>query len=335
LQQNVTLLHYFIPIFTTCYVICIRTCIYYINIGCFKKGFTTDNLYGVNVFVSPHSNIWNTSFQIRTSRLSSETLPKLFHCSVRNTRATGWPNMAHKTCGLNKILVPRSNCRSTGRFLAILSAKFPSNLCGRLRFFEPKHITRTLYICESSHLDFNSGNARGGGICYYSICASNLQYFSTLWQFKTLCMSSVWIFILLQISFWNTMYVCMYVFMYVCMYVLRTYACIYRVSQEECARLREGVPYGKVYRYNQKHLCPMLNCYGDNGQRKVWSSGGSTHCTCQLSSLINVCPWVWCGVTSALASHVSCIVLGNPEDNYDMRASSIVVQFNGFMSLTS
>jgi hypothetical protein len=26
--------------------------------------------------------------------------------------------------------------------------------------------------------------------------------------------------------------------------------CIYRVSQEECARLREGVPYVKIYRYN-------------------------------------------------------------------------------------
>jgi len=48
------------------------------------------------------------------------------------------------------------------------------------------------------------------------------------------------------------------------------------VSQEECARLREGVPYVKVYRYNPKHLCPKLNGSGDNGQRKVWSSGGST-----------------------------------------------------------
>jgi len=28
-----------------------------------------------------------------------------------------------------------------------------------------------------------------------------------------------------------------------------------------------------------KHLCPKLNGYGDNGQRKVWSSGGSTYCT--------------------------------------------------------
>jgi len=74
----------------------------------------------------------------------------------------------------------------------------------------------------------------------------------------------------------------------------KKYTYIYRVSQEECARLREGVPYVKVYQYNPKHLCPKLNGYGDNGHRKVWSSGGSTHCTCQLTSLINVYPWVWC-----------------------------------------
>ena len=60
---------------------------------------------------------------------------------------------------------------------------------------------------------------------------------------------------------------------------------IYRVSQEECARLREGVPYVKVYRYNPKYLCPKLNGYGDNCQRKVWSSCGSTHYTCQLTIL--------------------------------------------------
>jgi len=42
---------------------------------------------------------------------------------------------------------------------------------------------------------------------------------------------------------------------------------VYRVSQEECARLRESVPYVKVYRYNPKHLYPKLNGYGDNGQR--------------------------------------------------------------------
>jgi hypothetical protein len=63
-----------------------------------------------------------------------------------------------------------------------------------------------------------------------------------------------------------------------------------QVSQEECARLREGVPYGKVCRYNPKHLCPELNGYGDNGQRKVWSSGGSMHYRYQLTRLISVCP---------------------------------------------
>ena len=50
------------------------------------------------------------------------------------------------------------------------------------------------------------------------------------------------------------------------------YIYIYRVSQEECAKLREGVPYAKIYRYNPKHLCPKWNGYGDNGQRslKLW-----------------------------------------------------------------
>jgi len=48
--------------------------------------------------------------------------------------------------------------------------------------------------------------------------------------------------------------------------ILSLYSSIYRVSQEECARLQEGVPYVKVYRYNTKHLYPKLNGYGDNGQ---------------------------------------------------------------------
>ena len=53
-----------------------------------------------------------------------------------------------------------------------------------------------------------------------------------------------------------------------------------RVSRGECARLRENVPYVKVHRYNPKHLYPKLNGYGDNGERKVRSSCGSTYCTC-------------------------------------------------------
>jgi len=46
-------------------------------------------------------------------------------------------------------------------------------------------------------------------------------------------------------------------------------ASVYRVSQEECVRLRESVSYAKVYRYNPKHLYPKLNGYGDNGQRSL------------------------------------------------------------------
>jgi len=41
---------------------------------------------------------------------------------------------------------------------------------------------------------------------------------------------------------------------------------IYRVSQEERAKLREGVPYVKLYRYNPKHLYPKLNGSRDNGK---------------------------------------------------------------------
>ena len=52
-------------------------------------------------------------------------------------------------------------------------------------------------------------------------------------------------------------------------YIMRAFY-IYRVSQEECAiRLREGVPYVKVHRYNPKHLCPKMNGYGDKGQRSL------------------------------------------------------------------
>ena len=44
---------------------------------------------------------------------------------------------------------------------------------------------------------------------------------------------------------------------------------LYRVSQEERAKLREGVPYVELYRYNPKHLYPKLNGYGDNGKRSL------------------------------------------------------------------
>jgi len=44
---------------------------------------------------------------------------------------------------------------------------------------------------------------------------------------------------------------------------------VYRMSQEEWTKLRESVPYVKVYRYNPKYLYPKLNGYGDNGQRSL------------------------------------------------------------------
>ena len=44
---------------------------------------------------------------------------------------------------------------------------------------------------------------------------------------------------------------------------------VYKVSQEKCAKFREGVPYVELHRYNPKHLYPKLNSYGDNGQRSL------------------------------------------------------------------
>jgi len=110
---------------------------------------------------------------------------------------------------------------------------------------------------------------------------------------------------------------CVYVFMNVCMYVcvhmsvcMCVYIYIYRVSQEECARLRESIPYVKVYRYNPKYLYPKLNGYGDNGQRNVWSSCGSTYCTFSADALhvLCACRWDWNAVNIVPAC--PCKVLG-------------------------
>ena len=64
----------------------------------------------------------------------------------------------------------------------------------------------------------------------------------------------------------NASCVCVCVYIYIYTYI---HIHIHRMSQEECDRLRESVPYVKVYRYNPKHLYPKLNGYEDNGQRKV------------------------------------------------------------------
>ena len=59
---------------------------------------------------------------------------------------------------------------------------------------------------------------------------------------------------------------------------------IYRVLQEERIRLREGVPYVKLYRKTPKHLYPKFNGYGDIGQRKVWTSLVPAYCTLPVTS---------------------------------------------------
>ena len=59
---------------------------------------------------------------------------------------------------------------------------------------------------------------------------------------------------------------CVYIFWHLTLGRLKY---IYRVSQEEWTKLRESVPYVKIYRYNPKHLYPKLNGYGDNGQRSL------------------------------------------------------------------
>ena len=59
---------------------------------------------------------------------------------------------------------------------------------------------------------------------------------------------------------------------------------VHRVSHEERTKLREIVPYVKLYRYNPKHLYPKLNGYGDNGHRKVWASVVSTYCKQSVTS---------------------------------------------------
>ena len=58
-------------------------------------------------------------------------------------------------------------------------------------------------------------------------------------------------------------------------------------------RLPESVPYVKVCRYNPKHLYPKLNGYGNNGQRKVRSSCGSTYCTFSADALHELCACRW------------------------------------------
>ena len=84
---------------------------------------------------------------------------------------------------------------------------------------------------------------------------------------------------------------------------------VYKVSQEEWTKLRESVPYVKIYRYNPKHLYPKLNGYGDNDHRKVWASGGSTFCTPSVTSYSNSAAHVHCACPAT--RHRNAVTLAN------------------------
>ena len=93
---------------------------------------------------------------------------------------------------------------------------------------------------------------------------------------KLLYKDIIYIYVyILQCGIRSFMHLCIYMCIYVHIkmpnthFYLCVYIYIYRVSQEECARIRKGVPYAKIYRYNPKHLCPKWNGYGDNGQRSL------------------------------------------------------------------
>ena len=113
-------------------------------------------------------------------------------------------------------------------------------------------------------------------LCFYS--SGNriyfpFGYFSGFFIFVVIVLT-----IILCCTFRRISLLSFYIYIYIYIY-------IYRVSQEECARLQESAPYVKVYRYNPKYLYPKLNGYGDNGQRKVWSSCGSTYCTSSADAI--------------------------------------------------
>jgi len=81
------------------------------------------------------------------------------------------------------------------------------------------------------------------------------------------------------------------------------YIVLYRVSHELRSLLRESVPYVKICRYNPKHLCPKLNGYGDNGQRKVLTSCISAYWTSSAVSALTLteqCSRHLCACTSSV-----------------------------------
>ena len=77
---------------------------------------------------------------------------------------------------------------------------------------------------------------------------------------------------------------------------------------------RNGPNFGRVFLtlnytdITQKHLCPKLNGYWDNGQIKLLTSFGSTNDNCQLVSVIYICSRVRHICWRSLEMHISAYV---------------------------
>ena len=88
--------------------------------------------------------------------------------------------------------------------------------------------------------------------------------------------SSIWLLCMIDAYFLDTPTTTNHYYYYYYYYYLefkvRFFLPVYRMSQEEWTKLREGVTYVKLYRYNPKHLCPKLNSFRDNGKwsLKLW-----------------------------------------------------------------
>jgi hypothetical protein len=99
------------------------------------------------------------------------------------------------------------------------------------------------------------------------------------------------------------LYILCFMFLLVFYFLCFSLHPVYRVSQEEWIKFRESVPYVKIYRYNPKHLCPTLNGYGDNGQKKVWSSLGFHALYLPADSLVHARPSVRYHITAYAISN--------------------------------
>jgi len=111
-----------------------------------------------------------------------------------------------------------------------------------------------MYFGVLSVFHFTSLQVSSRYVCVY-VC----MYF---FRRARVCVWNVFIYVYIRLC--SRVHICICVYVCMCVYVY-----IYRVSQEERTKLRESVPYVKLYRYNPKHLYPKLNGYGDNGKRSL------------------------------------------------------------------